>query len=185
VTIPPGGGTGRATGAPIRIEPLSAAHDRTTFACGSDALDRYLRTQASQDVEKRVAAAFVLTEPPSREVLGFYTLAAASVLLRDLPSAIGRRLPKYPQVPATLLGRLAVDQRVRGRGHGELLLLDALARSLAASATIGAAAVIVDAKDDAARRFYERYGFVALPGHPRRLYLPMRTVAALGLDVRM
>jgi GNAT superfamily N-acetyltransferase len=172
---------GRQRPARVLIEPLAAAHDRAAFACGVDALDHYLRTQAGQDVAKRVAAAFVLTEPPSSAVLGFYTLAATSLLLRDLPAATAKRLPKYPHVPATLLGRLAVDQRARGRGYGELLLLDALARSLAASATIGAAAVLVDAKDDAARRFYERYGFERLPDQPRRLFLPMRTVAALGL----
>lgn len=182
MTTSKGRGARRAIEIPIRIEPLAASHDRTAFACGIDVLDRYLRTQASQDVEKRVAAAFVLTEPPARVVLGFYTLAAASILLRELPATLARRLPKYPQVPATLLGRLAIDQRVRGRGYGELLLLDALARSFTASTTIGAAAVIVDAKDDAAHRFYTRYGFDALPGHPRRLYLPMRTIAALGLD---
>lgn len=144
-------------------------------------LDQYLRVQARQDVAKRVAAAFVLIEPPAQSVLGFYTLAAASLLLRDLPPAVAKRLPKYPHVPATLLGRLAVDQRARGRRYGELLLLDALARSLAASATIGAAAVIVDAKDDAARRFYVRYGFESLPDQPQRLFLPLQTVAALGM----
>ena len=163
------------------IEPLASAHDRAAFACGVDVLDRYLRTQASQDVAKRVAAAFVLTEPPLPAVLGFYTLAATSLLLRDVPTATAKRLPKYPHVPATLLGRLAVDQRARGRGYGELLLLDALARALAASGTIGAAAVLVDAKDDAAQGFYERYGFERLPEQPRRPFLSMRTVAALGL----
>jgi ribosomal protein S18 acetylase RimI-like enzyme len=181
VTDPPPRSAGRERSAHVLVEPLAAAHDRAAFRCGVEALDRYLRAQATQDVAKRVAAAFVLTEPPAPPVLGFYTLAAASVLLRDLPTATAKRLPKYPYVPATLLGRLAVDQRTRGRGYGELLLLDALARSLAASATIGAAAVLVDAKDDAARRFYERYGFERLSEQPQRLFLPMRTVAALGL----
>ncbi len=166
----------------VLVEPLATPHDRAAFTCGIDALDRYLRVQASQDVQKRAAVAFVLTAPPSPAVLGFYTLAAASVLLRELPPAVARRLPRYPHVPATLLGRLAVDQGARRRGYGELLLLDALARSLAASASVGAAAILVDAKDDVARRFYTRYGFEPLPEHQQRLFLPMRTVAALGLE---
>lgn len=166
----------------VIIESLTDSHDRAKFDCGTDSLDRYLRTQASQDVAKRVAATFILTEPPSRIALGFYILAASSVFLQELPPATIRRLPKYPKVPVILLGRLAVDRTRRGLGYGEMLLLDALVRSLAASATIGAAAVIVDAKDDAARQFYAHFGFDTFVGQPRRLFIAMGTVAALGLD---
>lgn len=113
--------------------------------------------------------------------MGFYTLSALSIRLQELPADIAKRLPKYPAVPATLLGRLAVDEGARGRRYGELLLMDALARSLRASRTVASAAVVVDAKDDDARRFYERYDFLSLPDSPQRLFLPMRTIAVLGL----
>jgi GNAT superfamily N-acetyltransferase len=142
-------------------------------------LDRYLARQAGQDVAKRVSAAFVLIEPPAIKVLGFYTLAATSVRLMDLPTALAKRLPKYPHVPATLLGRLAVDVRAGGHGYGALLLADALARSLAASRTVASAAVVVDAKDEVAQRFYERHHFIPLPDTPSRLFLPMRTIEVL------
>jgi ribosomal protein S18 acetylase RimI-like enzyme len=171
-----------STSARPRIEPLDSHHDRAAFSCGTPALDRYLHQQARQDVTKRVAAAFVLTEPPSPAVLGFYTLTAASVQLQDLPPTVVKRLPKYPHVPATLLGRLAVDHRARGRRYGELLLLDALVRSLDASRTVASAAVIVDAKDDAARRFYERYHFLSLPETPARLFLPTHVIETLFRD---
>lgn len=164
------------------VTPLAPHHDRTSFTCGVAALDRYLRTQAGQDVAKRVAATFVLTEPPRVAVLGFYTLAATSARLQDVPASEAKKLPKYPHVPATLLGRLAVDERARGRGYGELLLLDALRRSLDATRAVASAAVLVDAKDDVATRFYARYGFLPFPEQPQRLFLPMRAVAALGLS---
>jgi GNAT superfamily N-acetyltransferase len=91
-------------------------------------------------------------------------------------------LPRYPQLPATLLGRLAVDQGMKGRGLGEFLLMDALRRSLEASARIAAMAVLVDAKDDAAHAFYRHFGFLPLHEQPRRLFLPMKNVAGLFED---
>lgn len=163
---------------PLRIAPLVAEHARGTFACGVPALDPYLHTQAGQDMAKRVAVAFVLTSPPSLEVLGFYTLAAASIRLQELPPAVAKRLPKYPYVPATLLGRLALDGRQRGRGLGGLLLIDALRRSLDATRTVASAVVLVEAKDDVVSRFYAGHGFLPLPEQPRRLFLPMRTIEA-------
>lgn len=144
-------------------------------------LDRYLRQQASQDLARRAAAVFVLTERPAPAVLGYYTLSATSILLAELPEAIAKRLPRYPHVPATLLGRLAVDAKARGRGYGEQLLMDALRNSLSASRTVASTAVVVDAKDAAARQFYERYQFILLPESEHRLFLPMRVIATLDL----
>jgi len=164
---------------PYRIEPLGKGHDRKSFACGSEPLDRYLKQQASQDADKRVAAAFVLVEPPSRCVLGYYTLSASIITADQLPPELAKKLPRYPQLPVTLLGRLAVDQGHRGKGLGELLLIDALHRSLEAASEIGAMAVVVDAKDAAAEAFYEHFGFTRLQQQPCRLFLPMKTVAAL------
>ncbi|MFD1960717.1 hypothetical protein ACFSHP_20045 [Novosphingobium panipatense] len=91
-------------------------HDRSGFSCGVEALDRYLQSQASQDARRRVAAPYVLIEPPSPNVLGFYTLSNTSLQAADLPAALVKKLPRYPVLPATLLGRLAVNAKGRGRG---------------------------------------------------------------------
>ena len=165
--------------ASFAIEPLGKHHDRSRFQCGSASLDRYLQQQVRQDAEKRVAAPFVALVPGDPRVLGYYTLSASLLPLEDLPDDITRKLPRYPQLPVTLLGRLAVDQTTKGKGLGEFLLLDALHRSLATAAQIAAMAVIVDAKDDAAAAFYRHFSFIALQANPRRLFLPMKTVAQL------
>ncbi len=168
-----------APATPYRIEALGKAHDRTAFHCGSVALDRYLHQQARQDAEKNTAAPFVLTAPPTSQVLGYYTLSASVVNASDVPETLAKKLPRYPQLPVTLLGRLAVDDRMKGQGIGQLLLMDALRRSLGAAANIAAMAVLVDAKDDAAEAFYRHFSFLPLQGRPRRLFLPMKTVAGL------
>ncbi len=161
------------------VEPLGRQHDRTAFRCGSEALDRYLTQQARQDADKRVAAPFVAVNPPDTRVLGYYTLSASVLTLSDLPDDLARKLPRYPQLPVTLLGRLAVAQSAKGQGLGEHLLLDALRRSLAHAGQIAAMAVVVDAKDENAASFYGHYGFLTLQAQPSRLFLPMRLVAQL------
>jgi predicted GNAT family N-acyltransferase len=163
----------------ITVEPLGRQHDRTAFHCGADALDRYLKQQARQDADKRVAAPFVAVHPPDTRVLGYYTLSASVVTLTDLPDELTRKLPRYPQLPVTLLGRLAVDQSARGQRLREHLLLDALHRSLTHADQIAAMAVVVDAKDENAAAFYRHYGFIPLQAQPRRLFVPMRVVAQL------
>jgi GNAT superfamily N-acetyltransferase len=163
----------------VAIEALGRRHDRTHFDCGNDALDRYLRQQARQDAEKRVAAPFVAVRPSDARILGYYTLSAAVLTLTDLPDELIRKLPRYPQLPVTLLGRLAVDRSTRGRGLGEHLLLDALHRSLTHADQIAAMAVVVDAKDENAVAFYRHYGFLPLHAQPSRLFVPMHTVARL------
>jgi len=162
-----------------RIEPLAKHHDRDGFCCGSAPLDRYLRQQARQDAEKRVAAPFVLVAPPATPILGYYTLSASVVAVHELPDALARKLPRYPQLPVTLLGRLAVDQSMKGKGMGEFLLMDALRRSLEAAANIAAMAVLVEAKDPPADAFPPYFFFLPLQQQPTRLYLPMKTVVEL------
>ena len=171
-----------APATPYRIEALGKTHDRTAFDCGSAALNRYLRQQARQDAEKSVAAPFVLTVPPALQVLGYYTLSASLVNANELPDALANKLPRHPQLPVTLLGRLAVNQSMKGRGIGQFLLMDALRRSLEADANIAAMAVLVDAKDDAAEAFYRHFSFLPLHEQPWRLFLPMKTVAGLFDD---
>jgi ribosomal protein S18 acetylase RimI-like enzyme len=162
---------------PFRIEPLTAAHDRSRFISGSAALDRYLREQASQDLRRRITTCFVAIDTETQDVAGFYTLAATSVPLDALSPEIARKLPRYPVVPAALLGGLAVAQPHQRRGLGAALLADALLRT--ARAEVGVFALIVDAKDDAAQRFYQHHGFTLLPGEARRLALPIATALRL------
>lgn len=158
------------------VELLGEPHDRAGFSCDVEALDRYLRQQASQDERRRVARVYVLQHRTSGEVAGYYTLANSAMQLAELPLARAHRLPRYPQVPATLLGRLAVALRHRKRGLGEFLLFDAMHRSLESSRATASFALVVDATDDSARGFYLRYGFEPIPSSPMRLFLPMQDI---------
>ncbi len=160
--------------APFLLVPLDAVHDRASFDCGSEPLNRYLREHATQDIRRRVAACFVALAE-GRRIAGYYTLAAASLLLADLPPSTGKKLPRYPSVPAVRLGRLAVDQAFKGQGLGSALLADALER--AARSEIAAFALVVDAKDEVAAAFYRHHGFIALPDSPLTLFLPLATVS--------
>ena len=155
----------------FRIEPLSADHDRSQFDSGSEALDRYFQTQASQDTKRRIATCFVAVADSSPKVAGYYTLTATSIALSALAPAIVKKLPRYPVVPAVLLGRLAVNRSYQGRGLGGVLLTEALKRT--SRAEFGVFAMVVDAKDEATQRFYEHHGFTLLPGAARRLCLPI------------
>jgi len=160
----------------VRIELLDKKrHDRSTFSCGVPALDAYLQRQAAQDMEKHAAVVYVATiEPPV--IAGYYTLSQFSVDFVLLPEALAKRLPRYPIVPATLLGRLAVASAHHGQGLGETLLFDALHRALLQSAHIASAGVIVDAKDENTAGFYLKYGFTPILDADRRLFLPMKTI---------
>lgn len=163
----------------ITVEPLVGQADRAAFYSGAESLDRYLKQQARLDADKRVAAPFVAVSSPGARVLGYYTLSASVLPLADLSDDFARQLPRYPQLSVTLLSRLAVDQALMGRGLGGHLLLDALNRSLRHADKITAMAVVVEAKGDTAARFYRHYGFLPLQAQPRRLFLPMATVAKL------
>lgn len=168
----------KSQGTKFIIEPLGAKHNRAAFSCGSKELDSYLQKQARQDLKKRAAVPFVIT-PDHRTIAGFYTLSQYAIDLGSVPEEVAKRLPKYPMVSATLLGRLAVSNDFRGQGLGERLLMDALHRALASSRQLASAAVIVDAKDELAVTFYKKYGFIELPRVSQRLFLPMGTIEQL------
>jgi predicted GNAT family N-acyltransferase len=161
------------------VQPLHATHDRAAFDCGVESLTQYLRVTAGQDLKRLAAVPYILVrrDEPTR-VVGYYTLASSSVTLSDFPPDVSKRLSKYPNVPATLLGRLAVSTADKGQRHGERLLLDALSRSLDVSTHVASVAVIVDAIDAGAAKFYERYGFTAFPDNPLRLFNPLKNVKA-------
>jgi hypothetical protein len=157
------------------FEPLSD-HDRGSFSCGIPELDDYLRHQASQDAKRKVAAPFVMVDD-TRRILGYYTLSAYGVRLDELPPDIAKKLPKYPLIPATLLGRLAVSREHLGQKLGTLLLMDALHRSWKNSTQVASMGVVAEAIDDAARRFYLHHEFIGLAEHPRKLFISMTTIA--------
>ena len=162
------------------VEVLRKEHDREAFDCGHSELNAYLRTQARQEMDRGSAIVYVLV--PQRapgEIASFYTLSSSSVRLSDWPDSVRKKLPRYPLVPVTLIGRLAVSRSHRGHRLGERLLIDALQRCHAASSVVGSVAVIVDAKDADIAAFYARYGFVAFPDQPLRLFLPMKTIDTL------
>lgn len=160
----------------MKIEPLDRKrHDRSTFSCGVPALDAYLQRQAAQDMEKHAAVVYVaVIEPPV--IAGYYTLSQFSVDLVQLPEALAKRLPRYPVVPATLLGRLAVSRPLQGQRLGEILLFDALHRSLLQSVHLASTGVIVDSKSESATAFYQQYGFTQILNSSNRLFLPMKTI---------
>lgn len=160
----------------LAIAPLGDSHDRTGFTCGVESLDRYLQTQAGQDVRRRANGVFVLTDKAAPDrVLGFYTLCATALPPGEVPEAARKHIPRYPLVSATLIGRLAVASDRQGQRLGAVLLADALRRALASAETVGSSMVVVDALDDGAASFYAAHGFVRLPAS-LRLVLPMRLV---------
>jgi GNAT superfamily N-acetyltransferase len=165
-----------------RVEQLGRQHDRAAFESGEEALDRYFQRQVGQDQRRDLAVPYVLVDTATREIAGYYTLSTLSIVPTDVPDALARKLPHYAAVPAILLGRLAVDLRYRGQGLGKLLLIDALIRSRSISRQFGAMAVVVDAKNDRARSFYEQYGFKRFVDEEYRLFLPMATIAQLETD---
>ena len=161
------------------IEPLGKRHDRAAFSCGLPELDLYLARRAGQDVRRRIARVFVCTAGETDAILGFYTLSALSIDLASLPERLSRKLPRHP-VPCALIDRLAVDRSAHGRGLGRMLLADAVKRTVAAGETVAMHALIVDAANDDAKRFYERFGFAPLTDDPMRLFLPLGHDALQG-----
>jgi predicted GNAT family N-acyltransferase len=159
----------------FRIEPLDRSHELAKFSCGRPPLDDFPHLFVTQYEKRKLGRTFVAVREDCRSVVGYYTLASGSIAFEHLPAKQAKKLPKHP-VPVALLGRLAVDLTTRGQGLGEALLMDALKRCLTLSQQIGIHAVEVLAIDDAAARFYVKYGFVPLADNEMHLFLPMRTV---------
>lgn len=159
--------------------PLSSSFNKNNFSCGESSLDHYIREQASQDIKRKLAVCFVLPGD-NNQVKGFYTLSSESISNGHLPEHLKKKMPRaYERVPVTLLGRLAVDSRFKGKGLGELLLADALKRAWIVSVhQVASMAVVTDPLHSHAASFYKKYGFIQLPG-TKRLFLPMKTVEGL------
>jgi predicted N-acetyltransferase YhbS len=159
------------------IGPFGPQHDRPNFCCGVEELDRYFHERIRKEVEARVAAAFVMADGPT--VTGYYTLSAHSIERGALPEEIVKKLKlsKYPFIPATLIGRLAVDRKYKGKRLAEILLMDGLERSYVNSSQVASFAIVVDAKEEAVG-FYLKYGFLPLPPG-QRMFIPMETIKKL------
>ncbi len=160
----------------VAIEPLASHHDRRTFSCGVEALDLYLRRFARQHSDANISRTYVAVNGST--VRGFYSLAMSGIRRNNLPEKYQTRFPNFP-IPVARLARLAVDLSHQRHGLGELLLSDALQRCLQISASIGMLGVIVDAKDEKARTWYERYEFERLPDTPLTLWLPAKAMSRL------
>lgn len=159
----------------LQIQVLQKKYDKSKFDCGHSLLDEYIKKQAKQDVNRDLSACFVLVNDEN-VVKGYYTLSANSIKRDDFPEPLQRKLPpSYSDIPTILLGRLAIDKTSKGNGFGEILLIDALTRSLKISESLGTIAVIVDPIDENAQNFYTKYGFILLPTSGK-MFLPMKTI---------
>jgi GNAT superfamily N-acetyltransferase len=162
----------------IKIKPIDPSLNKKDFRCGKEMLDNYLHFQASQNVKRKLCVVFAM--PESSTIKGYYTLSNASVPAEMMPESLRKKMPKsYQALPVTLIGRLAVDTRHKGQGLGGILLVDALRRSYDSSRTLGSIGVIVDPIDDETIAFYDKFGFILLPGSGK-MFLPMADIAKLA-----
>jgi ribosomal protein S18 acetylase RimI-like enzyme len=148
-------------------------HDRSAFSSGNERIDAYFRTTVSQDVKRHYAQCYVLIERETSRLAGFYSLSATNIPLTEIAADVARKLPRYPSVPAALIGWLGRDLGFRGQEIGAMLLRDAVVR--VAASNIGVYALCADAIDDAAVEFYRRFLFTVFESRPRSLFLPIAT----------
>ena len=160
-----------------RLEPLAKSHPRRKFRCGEQAVDDWLRSKALQNQRKHLSATKSLLDSDDG-IAGFYTLATGQVDFNDLPAEITRKLPRRA-LPVAVLAWLGVSEDHQGEAIGRLLLAQALRDCFDAGRTFGFTAVILDCINDAAKAFYQKWDFAELPGHPYRLFLSWKTLAAM------
>jgi len=165
------------TASELRIEPLDRHHVRERFDCGVQPLDNFLRALVSQYEKRNLGRTYVAVRDDDPQVLGYYTISSGAIAFETLPPEGAKKLPRHP-VPVVLIARLAVDLSAQGQRLGEKLLIDALARSVDLSEKLGIHAVVVDAIDEKAKAFYEKYRFMELQDGKLHLYLPVATIAA-------
>jgi len=167
-------------GQPLIVEPLASSHDRAAFSCGVLELDNYLKRQASQDHTRNLARTFLLVPTRgSREIMGYYTLSSYSLTFDALPPDLSRKLPNSIPLPATLLGRLALREDLRGQSLGRMLLLFAMREVVRTTRTVASLGLVVDAMTDGLVAYYEKNGFVALRDRPRHLIAPITRMRAM------
>ena len=158
----------------FEFHPLDKSFDRTQFDCGAVELNNFLKSKARQNQSAGFNTTFVAIEQGDKAklVLGFYSLSMGEIDLSSLPEELLKKLPKHP-VPVARMGRLAVDKSTHGKGLGKLLLVDAMKRVQSAAGSVGVYALLVDAKDETAKGFYKKFGFIELVDEPMTLFLPL------------
>lgn len=160
----------------LKFEEISTLHDRESFDCEVELLNLYLKKFARQNHEKGISLTIVATSKKDpKTIIGFYSVSSGQIEYDSLPEEVSKRLPKYP-VPIMRIGRLAVDKHFKGKGRGEDLLVNAFERALEVSRRVGIFAVVVDAKNNKAKSFYKKYGFVELVGKPLVLFIPITSI---------
>ena len=161
------------------IVPLARHHDRTRFDCGVPELNSFLKATARQHSDKGISRTFVLSDQ-EKPILGYFTLTLCEVRMEHLPATYAKKYPQHG-LPAVRLARLAVSRKYQRKGYGGLLLAEAIHRTILIAEQAGLIGLFVDAKDERAHKFYERYGFVSLPGHVLQLFLPLETLRLTGI----
>jgi predicted GNAT family N-acyltransferase len=159
------------------VEPLNPAkHRREEFDCGVAALNDFLQLRARKEMEAGTSACFVIVpEDNPGVVAGYYTLSAATVQRTAMPESVTKKLSRYHEFPATLLGRLARDLRFKGQQIGERLMASVLHRAVRASEEVASWAIVTDPKDEKAREFYASFGFQTLTEY--RQFITMKSAA--------
>lgn len=166
----------------LRIEPLSRRHDREGFDCGNPDLNDYLRHTARQHADKGLSRTEVLVDDGApAEILGYVTISLAEIITDTLPLRYARKYPA--KAHGVKLARLAVARSRQRQGLGALMMIHAVCRALRVADSAGIIGLFVDAKDEAASRYYRRFGFIPLPDDPHKLFLPLATLRrALGVQ---
>jgi len=162
----------------IVVERLDKSHDKEEFDCGDTGLNEYLHRFARPNTERGIGTTYVAVRRGRKRVLAYYTISSGQVAREDMPDRDRKSLPRYP-IPVVRIGRLASDVTVRGQGLGTLMLIDALRRARELADVLGIYAVEVDALNDDALRFYEKFGFKSLLDDKQHLYISMKTVRRL------
>jgi len=161
------------------IVPLARHHDRSRFDCGVPELNSFLKATARQHSDKGISRTFVLSDQ-EKPILGYFTLTLCEVRMEHLPATYAKKYPQHG-LPAVRLARLAVSRKYQRKGYGGLLLAEAIHRTVLIAEQAGLIGLFVDAKDERAHKFYERYGFVSLPDHVLQLFMPLETLRLAGI----
>jgi GNAT superfamily N-acetyltransferase len=161
----------------LQVTKLGVAHDPASFDCGNDALNRFLKLHALAGQRSGISQTYVAAI--GDRIAGFHTLVVGHVTYEDAPERLAKGLPRYP-VPVIILARLAVDETWQGKGLGSALVVDAIRRVLQAADIAGVRAMVVHAKDDAAKAFYEHLGFLPFPHKPLTLFRLIKDIRAMG-----
>jgi len=163
----------------LKIEELTKFHNRKNFDCGNDDLNNYLKNIARQHITKGISKTFVLTDDnDSTTVIAYMTLIACEVMTKEMPNHWKKKYPKHA-IPVVKLARLAVSLEQQRKGYGELLLIDAINKTIDVSSNLGIVGLFVDAKNKEAKIYYERFGFISLPDQLNNLFLPLSTLIEL------